>query len=96
MGNFRLVTLNLIPGRVIETLILETISKLIQDRKVFGSGQHRFTERKSCLINLITFYDEMTDLVYKWGAEDFICLDFNTDFDTLCPNILIDKLTKYE
>ncbi|KAK4828521.1 hypothetical protein QYF61_026943 [Mycteria americana] len=92
LGNFRLVTLNLIPGSVMEKLILETISKLIQDRKQFGSGQHRFTKRKSCLINLIPFYDEMTDLVDKWRAEAFVYLDFSKDFDTLCHNILVDKL----
>lgn len=72
----------MIPGRVREKLILETISKLMWDRKVFQSGQYKFTKMKSCLINLIPYCDEMTDLVDKWRAEDFIYLDFNKDFDT--------------
>ena len=63
---------------------METVSKLIQDRKMFRSGQLIFTKRKSCLINLIPFYDERTDYAYKWRAEDFVYLDFNKDFDTLC------------
>jgi len=40
-------------------LILEVIIKQVEE-KVIGSSQHGFTKGKSCLTNLIAFYDGMT------------------------------------
>jgi len=37
----------------------EVISKQVEENKVVRSSQHRFTKEKSCLTNLIAFYDGM-------------------------------------
>lgn len=52
-------SLTLIPKKVKECLILEAISEH-EDKKVARSSQHGFIKRKSCLTNLIAFYDETT------------------------------------
>ncbi|KAK4826109.1 hypothetical protein QYF61_005247 [Mycteria americana] len=75
--------------------LLETISKYLKNRKVSGSSQHGFTKGKSCLTNLITFYNEVTGLVDQGRAVDVVYLDLSNGFDTFSHNILIDKLTKY-
>ena len=55
LGNSRLVSLTLIPGTVMEQLILEIISIHRKDKKVTQDSQHGFTEGKSCLSNLAAF-----------------------------------------
>ncbi|GAB0176490.1 mitochondrial enolase superfamily member 1 [Grus japonensis] len=76
-----------------EQLFLDVISKHVEE-KVIGSGQHGFTKGKSCLTNLIVFYDGMTGWVDKGRAVDVVYLDFIKAFGTISNNILIGKLRK--
>jgi len=55
-GNYRLVRLTSILGRMMEQLILELIIKQVKEKKVIRSSQHGFTKGRSCLTNLIAFY----------------------------------------
>jgi len=82
-GNYRPVSLSSIPGRVMEQLILEVIIKQAEEKKVIRSSQHGFTTRKSCLTNLIAFYDGMTGWVDEGRAVDVVYLDFSKAFDTV-------------
>ncbi|PKU38718.1 rna-directed dna polymerase from mobile element jockey- hypothetical protein [Limosa lapponica baueri] len=81
-GNYMLVSLTLIPGNVVEQLILETISRHMKDQKIIRNSQHHFSKGKSCLINLLDFYDEKTMLVREGKAVDIVYLDFNKSWAT--------------
>ena len=62
-GNYKLVSLASIPGKMMEQLILEVTIKQVEEKKVIGSSQHGFTKGKLYLTNLMAFYDGMTGRV---------------------------------
>ncbi|KAK4828638.1 hypothetical protein QYF61_000286 [Mycteria americana] len=94
-GNYRPVSLTSLPVNVMEQILLEIIFRPMKDKKMIGSHEHGFTRGKSCLINLIAFYDDMTGLVDERGAMDIVYLGFSKFFDTVSSNTVIDKLIKY-
>jgi len=75
-------------------IILDAISKQVEEKKIIRSSQHGFTKGKSCLTSLIDFHDGMTGWVDEGRAVDVVYLGFSKAFDTVSHNILIGKLRK--
>lgn len=53
-----------------DQLFLETILRDKKDKKVIWSSQHGFTKEKSCLMNSVTLYSEMTAWMDEERAVD--------------------------
>ncbi|KAK4825533.1 hypothetical protein QYF61_000110 [Mycteria americana] len=88
--NCRPVSLTSVPGKVMEQTILSAITWHVQDNEVIRPSQHGFMKGKSCLTNLISFYDRVTHLVY-----DVVYLAFSKAFDTVSHSILLEKLAAH-
>ncbi|PKU45836.1 rna-directed dna polymerase from mobile element jockey-like [Limosa lapponica baueri] len=93
--NYRPVSLTSVPGKIMERIILSEVSQQAQDSKGIRTSQHGFMKRRSCLTNLISFYDHGTRLLNAGKAVDVIYLDFGKVFDTVPHSVLLEKLANH-
>ena len=80
-GSYKPISLTLVPGKVMEWIISDAIMDQLKVNQGIRPSQHGFTNGRSCLTNLISFYDKVTRLVDESEAVDVVYLNFSKTFD---------------
>src|SRR6218665_1192694 len=87
----------LIVGRVkvmerIIIIVKDNVAEHLNGYKVIKGSQHRFTRGRSCLTNLLEFFEEVYEMMDEGKPVDVIYLDFAKAFDKVPHKRLAKKL----
>lgn len=90
--NYRPISLTSVVCKVLESLIKDKITEHLDKFELIKPSQHGFTAGRSCLTNLLEFFDDVTRLLDSGKPVDVIYLDFAKAFDKVPHERLINKV----
>uniref|UniRef100_K7F0Y4 Reverse transcriptase domain-containing protein n=1 Tax=Pelodiscus sinensis TaxID=13735 RepID=K7F0Y4_PELSI len=91
-GNYRPVSLTSVPGKLVETIVKNKIVKHVEEHNLLDKSQHGFCKGKSCLTNLLEFFEGVNKHADKGDPVDIVYLDFQKAFDKVPHQRLLCKL----
>ena len=93
VNNYRPISLTSIPCKIMETILKEQIVDHLTKHSLIKPTQFGFMKKKSCLLNLLTYLENLTSLVDSGEQVDVVYLDFSKAFDKVphrrLKNVLI-------
>ena len=93
--HYRPVSLTSVICKLLETIIRDHMMDFLVKHKLINTSQHGFLKARSCLTNLLCFFEEITKWVDDGSPVDVIYLDFQKAFDKVPHQRLILKLKSH-
>jgi ribonuclease P/MRP protein subunit RPP40 len=94
-GNYRPINLVSIIVKILESLLKDAMIKYLRTHRLLRASQHGFVPGKSCLTNLLEYYEFVTSKVDQGEPVDSIYLDFSRAFDKVAHARLMKKIRNY-
>ena len=91
-SNYRPISLTSLVCKIMEGIIKDSIVTHLSRNNLLEPTQHGFTNRKSCLTNLLVFLESVTSDMDSNTPVDTIYLDFSKAFDLVPKERLLKKL----
>ena len=93
--NYRPISLTSVVCKVMESILKDKIMAFIIDNNLLKMSQHGFMPKRSCLTNLLEFFEIVTKSVDEGNPVDIIYFDFSKAFDTVPHIRLLKKLESF-
>ena len=93
--NYRPISLTSVLCKVLESIIKDSMVNHLQKYKLIRDSQHGFMKGRSCLTNLLDFFEEVTVQLDIGNPVDIIYLDFAKAFDKVPHRRLIKKIAAH-
>ena len=91
-SNYRPISLTSLVGKLQESIIRDHLVNHLNRYNLIRASQHGFRNNKSCLTNLLEFFNKVVNDYDKHGAVDIIYLDFRKAFDLVPHKKLLLKI----
>ena len=91
-GNYRPISLTSVVGKMLESIIRDKIVNYLERHSLIRDSQHGFRNKRSCLSNLLTFYNDLFSAHDITRSLDIVYLDFQKAFDKVPHNKLMFKV----
>jgi len=93
-NNYRPVSLTCSLCKMFETILKDNIMNFLSEYDILNGLQHGFVKNRSCLSNLLQFFDYISLNLDRHNSIDVLYLDFKKAFDKVPHQLLIYKLDK--
>ena len=91
-GNYRPVSLTSVCCKVMEQILKDAIVEHLDRNGIMRKSQHGFLRGRSCMTNLISFMDKITEALDRGEPADVVFLDFAKAFDKVPVARLLEKV----
>ena len=93
-GNYRPITLTSVPGKLLESIIKDRVVNFLETKfnSLINTSQHGFRQGRSCVTNLLDFYQYVFCECDRSRAVDVVFLDFLKAFDKVPHKRLVRKV----
>ena len=94
-GNYRPISLTCVACKLMESIVKDSILEHLMDNNLINPTQHGFMNQKSCVTNLLEFFETITTYFDSGTPTDIIYLDFSKAFDKVPKERLLLKLREH-